>query len=218
MEYLQSLTCQAEPGLKSYPTKIGILGGSFNPVHTGHIELARHVYQEFNLSRVLLMLTGNPPHKPASMLAPVQDRLNMLTLAASGYPFLEVSNLEVARSGVIYTVDTLLQLTAKQQNSEFYFIIGSDTLFELESWKSIGEIFRLTNFVCVPRPGGSILQIMVEIDRLNGLYGERIRLSRYTGIPISSSEIREAIKKNRRPVENLPREVEDYIVQYGLYK
>lgn len=218
MEYLQSLSVEVEPGLKSYPTKIGILGGSFNPVHLGHIELARNVYEEFNLSRVLLMLTGNPPHKPASSLAPVQDRLNMLNLAASRYPFLEVSNLEISRSGIIYTVDTLLLLTARQPNTEFYFIVGSDTLFELESWKSIDEVFLLTNFICVQRPGGSLVQAMMEADRLNSLYGDRIKLSRYTGIPVSSSEIREAIKKNRYPVENLPEEVEDYIIQYGLYR
>jgi nicotinate-nucleotide adenylyltransferase len=218
MEYLQSLATNVEPGLKSYPTKIGILGGSFNPVHSGHIELARNVYQEFNLSRVLLLLTGNPPHKSASTLAPVQDRLNMLNLASACYPFLEVSNVEISRSGIIYTVDTMLQLTANQPDSEFYFIIGSDTLFELESWKSIDEVFRLTHFICVPRPGGSLFQIMLEIDRLNRLYGDCIKLSSYTGIPVSSSEIRGAIKKSRHPVENLPREVEDYIIQYGLYK
>lgn len=187
-------------------------------MHSGHIELACHVYQEYGLSRILLMPTGNPPHKSVSTLAPAQDRLNMLNLAAAGYPYLEVSNLELSRSGVIYTVDTLLQLTAMQPNGEFYFIIGSDTLFELESWKSIEEVFRLTNFICVQRPGGSLTQIMMEIGRLNSLYGDRIKLSRYTGIPVSSSEIREAIKKNRLPLENLPREVEDYIVQYGLYK
>ncbi len=218
MEYMQSLTAEVEPSLKAYPTKIGILGGSFNPVHSGHIELACNVYREFNLSRVLLLLTGNPPHKSSSILAPVQDRLNMLILASGAHSFLEASNLELSRSGIIYTVDTLQQLTAKQPNAEFYFMIGSDTLFELESWKSIEEVFRLTNFICVPRPGNSLFQIIMEIDRLNRQYGEHIKLSAYSGIPVSSSEIREAIKKNRHPVENLPREVEDYIIQYGLYK
>ncbi|MEI6101979.1 MAG: nicotinate-nucleotide adenylyltransferase [Eubacteriales bacterium] len=215
---MQSLTTEAQPQLISYPTRIGILGGTFNPVHAGHIDLAGNVYHEFNLSRVMLLLTGNPPHKDAASLAPAQDRLNMLLLAANNYPFLDVSNLELSRSGVIYTVDTLLQLTAKLPNGEFYFVIGSDTLFELESWKSIAEVFRLTNFICVQRPGGSLLQIMLEIDRLNNLYGDRIKLSKHTGIPVSSSEIREAIKKGRHPVTNLPKEVEDYIIQYGLYK
>lgn len=207
-----------KPGLKSYPTKVGILGGTFNPVHAGHISLAVKVYQEFNLSRLLLLPSGNPPHKSPSELAPAHHRLNMLCLAAKNHPFLEISNMETSRSGVIYTVDTLSQLTHDQPDSEFYFIIGSDTLFELESWKNIEEVFRLTNFICMKRPGNSFLQIVIEIERLNSIYGKKIKLSNYAGIPISSSEIREAIAKGRHPVENLPEEVEAYIEQYGLYR
>ena len=218
MEYLQSLATESGPGLKSYPVKIGILGGTFNPVHAGHIDLAVKAYREFNLSRILLMLSGNPPHKSPSELAPAHHRLNMLSLAANKYPFLEISNLELSRGGVIYTVDTLALLTRQQPNSEFYFIIGSDALFELETWKNIGEIFNLTYFICMKRPEVSLIQVMIEIERLNRIYGDKIKLSKYSGIPVSSSEIREAIKMGRHPVENLPEEVEDYINQNGLYK
>jgi nicotinate-nucleotide adenylyltransferase len=166
----------------------------------------------------MLLLSGNPPHKSLSELAPVYHRLNMLGLAAEKYPFLEISNLETSRSGIIYTVDTLSQLTREQPDSEFYFIIGSDTLFELESWKNIEEVFRLTYFICMKRPGNSFIEIMMEIERLNSIYSGKIKLSNYAGIPISSSEIREAIAKGRHPVENLPGEVEAYIRQYGLYR
>ncbi len=218
MEYLQSLVNEYKPGLKSYPTKVGILGGTFNPVHAGHIDLAVKVYEEFSLSRVMLLMSGNPPHKSQSELAPTEHRLNMLGLAARKYPFFEINNMETSRNGIIYTVDTLSQLTSEKPDNEFYFIIGSDTLFELESWKSIEEIFRLTYFICMKRPGNSFIQIMMEVERLNSIYGNKIKLSNYAGIPISSSEIREAIAKGRHPVENLPEEVEAYIEQYGLYR
>ena len=218
MEYLQSLVNEYKPGLSSYPTKVGILGGTFNPVHTGHIDLAVKVHQEFNLSRVLLLMSGNPPHKTPSELAPAHHRLNMLELAAKKHPFLEISHLETSRSGIIYTVDTLGQLSREQPDNEFYYIIGSDTLFELESWKNIEQVFCLTYFICMKRPGNSFLQIIMEVERLNSIYGNKIKLSNYAGIPISSSEIRDAIAKRRHPVENLPEEVEAYIEQYELYR
>lgn len=218
MEYTQTLVHETSLHLKSGPTRVGILGGTFDPVHEGHMDIAQKVYHEFGLARVMLVLSGNPPHKNMPDLAPAHHRLNMLSVAARKYPFLEVSSIELSRSGVIYTVDTLALLREKQPESEFYFIIGSDTLFELETWKNIEEVFRLTHFICVWRPGDSFLEIIKEVQRLSILYGDKIKLSCNTGLAVSSSEVRREIKKGIKPVKYLTKEVEEYIDQYGLYK
>jgi nicotinate-nucleotide adenylyltransferase len=218
MEYVQTLTNEVSFHLQSNPIRVGLLGGTFDPVHEGHIDIAQKVYQEFSLSKIMLVLSGNPPHKNPTDLAPAHHRLNMLAIAARKYPFLEVSSIELNRGGVIYTVDTLTLLREQQPKNEFYFIIGSDTLFELETWKNIGEVFRLTCFICVRRPGDSYLQIVTEIGRLCALYGDKIKLSGQAGPDISSTDIRRAIMEGRKPVPNLQKEVEEYIDQYGLYK
>ncbi len=218
MEYTQTLSCDFSIHLQPGPTRVGILGGTFDPVHEGHIEIAQKVYLEFGLAKVMLILSGNPPHKNTSGLAPAHHRLNMLAIAARKHPFLEVSSIELDRGGVIYTVDTLTLLREKQPKNEYHFIIGSDTLFELQTWKNIAEVFRLTCFVCVRRPGDSYLQIVTEIERLRALYGDRIKLASQAGPGVSSTEIRRAIKEGRKPVANLQKEVEEYIEQYGLYK
>jgi len=218
MEYVQTLENEIGICLQPGPNRVGILGGTFDPVHEGHIAIARQVHSEFGLSRIMLVLSGNPPHKKASALAPAHHRLNMLAVAARKYPFLEVSNIELSREGVIYTVDTLTLLKEKQPKCEFHFIIGSDTLFELPTWKNISEVFRLTCFICVRRPGDSYLQIITEIGRLNALYGDRVALASQPGPDVSSSAIRRAIAGGERPVAHLQKEVEEYIDQYGLYK
>lgn len=218
MEYTQTLTNEVGFHLQSSPTRVGLLGGTFDPVHEGHMDIAQKVYSEFGLAKIMLILSGNPPHKSTSALAPAHHRLNMLAIAARKYPFLEVSSVELNRSGVIYTVDTLTLLKEKQPKCEYHFIIGSDTLFELQTWKNIEEVFRLTCFICVRRPGDSYLQIITEIGRLCALYGDKIKLSSQAGPDVSSTDIRRAVREGKKPVPNLPKEVEEYIDQYGLYK
>jgi len=218
MEYVQTLESEISIHLQPGPTRVGVLGGTFDPVHNGHLTIARQIYNEFGLARVILVPSGNPPHKDASALAPSHHRLGMLFAAARPYPFMEVSAIETDRGGVIYTVDTLALLKEKHPKEEYYFIIGSDTLFELTTWKNIEEVFRLTRFICVRRPGDSFLQIVTEISRLAALYGDRISLSSHAGPEVSATQIRKMLKEGRDTAGNLPKEVEEYIRQYGLYK
>jgi nicotinate-nucleotide adenylyltransferase len=218
MEYTQTLTNEVGFHLQPGPTRVGLLGGTFNPAHEGHMDIAQKAYSEFGLSKIMLILSGNPPHKNASALAPAHHRLNMLAIAARNYPYMEVSSIELDRGGAVYTVDTLTLLREMQPKNEYHFIIGSDTLFELQTWKNIGQVFHLTHFICMRRPGDSFMQIVTEIERLRALYGDKIKLCSHAGPNVSSTDIRRAIREGRKPIANLPKEVEEYINQYGLYK
>lgn len=195
------------------PKKMGILGGTFNPVHCGHIELAKHVKQELGLDEILLMPCANPPHKD-EILATPQQRLHMVKLCETHD--ISASDMEIKRAGTTYTIDTMRQLTQLYQNTEFTFIIGADTLFELCSWKNCREIFRLTKFVCVRRK--NVTGLCAEMQKLKENYGADITLSAYTGLFVSSSYIRSRVEKGCAISGLVPKKVEEYIIANGLYQ
>lgn len=204
-----------------YPkAKAGILGGTFNPVHNGHIDMALNIRREFSLGKVIFVPCGSPPHKmdePA--LAPSVSRLHMAELCAFMYDCLEVSNVEVLRPGPSYTIDTMRDFTLKYKDTEFYFIIGSDTLFELESWKDFPSLAKLVRFVCVRRPeNNSTLSIAAEMERLKEAYGCEIEASEYGGLLVSSSYIRKMAAEGKDISDFVPPAVEEYIHANGLYK
>lgn len=130
--------------------RVGVFGGSFNPIHFGHLLVADEICEALDLDRVLFVPASQPPHKPASDLAPVRHRLEMTALAVREQPRFEVSDLEVRRSGPSYTVDTLAQLSGR---GELHLVIGSETFLDLLSWKDPGRIARLARLVVVPRNG-----------------------------------------------------------------
>ena len=127
--------------------RIGILGGTFNPIHLGHIELARTAYRELNLDKVWFMPSKNPPHKDNDSIASETDRVNMINLAIQDYDYFEVSDIELKREGITYTSDTLEYLQEKYSEDTFYFIIGADSLINIEKWHRPDMLFRLTTFV-----------------------------------------------------------------------
>jgi nicotinate-nucleotide adenylyltransferase len=174
-----------------YPhKKVGILGGTFNPLHNGHVDMAYNVKEEFELDSVILLPAGAPPHKMDVETAPSEARLRMVVLCALETDWLKVSDMEVKRCGPSYTVDTMRELGRKYKDTDFYFVIGSDSLFELETWKNASELFRLTRFICVRRREHDRLAVAAEAARLSEKYGAVIMLSRYDGLNISSSEVR----------------------------
>ena len=122
---------------------LGILGGTFNPIHTGHIRLALYVQETLNLNRVLVIPDRLPPHKKAPDLLPGRDRLELCRKACNPYPQLEVSDMELKREGNSYTVDTLSALKSQFPNASLTLIVGSDMFLTIDSWKNSREIFRL---------------------------------------------------------------------------
>ncbi|MEG2361157.1 MAG: nicotinate-nucleotide adenylyltransferase [Christensenella sp.] len=202
--------------LFSRPQRVGILGGTFNPPHSGHVDMCRHVKDEFVLDRVCMMPCGNPPHKEHG-LASKQKRLQMTRLCAEGSG-IEVIDTEVKREGYSYTADTIAALREKNPQTDYYFIIGADTVFELLTWHEYKRLFELAKIICVRRQNNDVLKLMAEIAKLKCEYGAQMFLSEYTGLFVSSSYIRKCVAQGRNIGGLVPARVEEYIIANGLYR
>jgi len=185
--------------------KIGILGGTFNPPHIGHLIVANEVKQSLGLDEVRLMPTAVPPHKTAPGDAAAEQRLQMVELAVMAVNDLTVSAFEVERGGISYTFDTIQQFAEIEPESVFYFIIGGDMIDLLPKWHRIEELVTLVNFVGVGRQGTIGITdfpiIMVDIPQ----------------IELSSTLIRQRISENGTVQLLIPPVVEDFIRKEGLY-
>jgi len=186
--------------------RLGLLGGSFNPIHHGHLITAVRAAEAAGLDRVLFLPAAVSPLKPARGLAPAGDRWLMLKSAIRGNPLFRASDLELRRGGVSYSVDTLRELKRKT-GARLYWILGTDAARLLPRWKSIDEVRTLTEFIIVARPGDSIPRKMTKEF-----------IVRAPLLEISSSEIRERVRKGL-PVRYLvPDGVERQIRRKGLYR
>ena len=208
----------AGAGKKVPASDIGILGGTFDPIHRGHIEIAERVFLEFSLSSVLIMVSGDPPHKKRADMASARQRYEMACIACASRSFLLPSDIELRRRGKIYTVDTMRILRELYPHDNLYYIIGADTLYELEGWKDPEELMRLTSFICIGRPGRSRYDNVRMAAALRERYGANIMLSDSMGPEISSTDIRERIAAGADTGDMLDRKVGEYIRDNGLYK
>ncbi len=196
--------------------KIGILGGTFDPPHLGHLYLCEKAREEFKLDEIWLLPSGTPPHK--RNFAGKDERKAMLELLCEGRPYLSVCAIELEREGYTYTVDTLKELRRMlHENDRMYYIIGTDTLFQLETWKDHENVLRQTEFICVKRPGDDMRLVKEKIEEFARLYGKRIYLSRHTGPDISSTAIREAARKKEPVAGMLPKSIETYMERHNVY-
>ena len=193
--------------------RIGIMGGTLDPVHNGHIEIARSVRAELGLDGVMLLPAGDPPHKKRE--SDKLDRLEMAKRAAAEFDWMFVSDLEIARKGTTYTVDTLRALKRKQPDAEWIYIIGADTLNILDSWRNFPEIARLCAFAAVSRPGVSGERTYAAL--LKERYGAEIIFAKASGPDISSTAIRARVAEGRSIRGLAPDSVCDYIREKGLY-
>ena len=187
--------------------KIGILGGTFNPIHIGHLILAEEAREKLNLDKIIFVPTFLPPHKDNSDIVPARDRLAMVKLAIKGNRYFSVSDIEIKRDGRSYTIDTLKEFKKKYGQDELYFIIGSDLLKYLDEWKDLDEINKLVKFVVVTRPGYPLEKIPSYIKTM------AIR-----AVDVSAFEIRKCIKDNKSFGYLVPDSVYSYIINKKLYK
>jgi nicotinate-nucleotide adenylyltransferase len=223
----------------SVSPRLGLFGGSFNPIHCGHLAIARDVRVRMNLARVLFIPTGDPPHKHNRSLAPAPLRLEMVRLAITDTSEFDVSAIEIDRTGTSYSIDTVRELRAQYgQPAEILFIIGLDAFLEFPTWRDPEEILKLCRFVVVPRPGRLFQSLSAipwfqnqaptslgqldtgVIDRLDIAVPEALGVTCLSipPCPISASEIRRRIR-NGLPLANmLPPSVESYILQHSLYQ
>lgn len=204
-------------GLVQKPNRIGLLGGTFNPVHNGHLAMADIAYYEFLLGEVVFLPAGDPPHKKNERIAPAQHRLDMIELAIENHPAFSVSTIELCRSGYTYTVDTLEMLCKQNKDAAYYYIIGADTLFELCSWKTFDRVIALTSFICVLRPGIDEAKTKEYAALLNDKYGHRVYIAHDKGPNISSTKVRELAANGRLRNNLVPGKVATYIAQNRVY-
>lgn len=200
--------------------KIGILGGSFNPVHIGHLIIAEEAYWRRGLSKVIFVPTGLPPHKNAQDLAEACHRYDMVRLAIRGNDHFIASDLEIKRKGKSYTVDTIETLLKQSgKDCELYLIIGMDTLQELPAWRDVKRISTLCRFVVVNRPGStpnsmSLLIPILGEEKIKEM--ERLQIQ-VPPVGISSTEIRVRLRQGRQIRYMVPEVVESYIKEHRLY-
>lgn len=185
--------------------RIGILGGTFNPPHIGHCIIANEVLHALSLDEVRLMPNAIPPHKQVNLQVSNEQRLEMVRLAIEGVPGLAVESFELDRGGISYTYETMLQMTKFHPDTEFYFIIGGDSVETLETWYRIDDLAKLVRFVGVNRPGSNAVSTydveMIEIPEIN----------------LSSSLIRTRLEAGKSVDFLVSKKVEQYIRGERLY-
>ena len=200
--------------------RLGIFGGSFDPVHYGHLLLAECCREQGRLDRVLFVPAASPPHKQDHRLSPAEARVQMLRLATGGHEAFEVSTVEIDRGGVSYTVDTLTALSEQQPEDALFFLLGSDSLHDLPHWREPGRICQLATPLVVQRPGEdapdvSVLAPFLSPERLNEIREHRIDMP---AMGISASDIRAQVAAGRSIRYRTPRAIEKYIQEQGLYR
>ncbi|MFC1499142.1 nicotinate-nucleotide adenylyltransferase [Verrucomicrobiota bacterium] len=200
-------------------TKIGILGGTFNPVHMGHLILAQNAFEQLELSKVLFIPCSAPPHKKSDSLAQTKHRMAMLEAAVEDDLRFETCNIEIKRGGLSYTIDTIRELQQIYSKAEFFFIIGSDTLAELHLWKNVHEVLNLCRFVTFLRPGSDSVRIKPKALHLNPPWPKQLLDNVRAGklIDISSSNIRYRVAEGMSIRYLVPTAVEIYISEHNLY-
>lgn len=200
--------------------KLGILGGTFNPVHQGHLILAQDALEHFGLNRVLFIPCAQPPHKAPNSLAAAKHRLAMLRAAVADNPRFEISTIELERSGPSFTIETLKTLRETHPDTRFYFMIGTDSLLELHQWREISELLELCEFVTMLRPGFPVEHLAEERLNLPPPWPARLLKNLFPGhaADISSTDIRRRVAAGCSIRYLVPDAVAGYIAAQGLYQ
>ncbi|MCK9603520.1 MAG: nicotinate-nucleotide adenylyltransferase [Candidatus Omnitrophica bacterium] len=187
--------------------KIGILGGTFNPVHLGHLILAEEIREKLRLDKIIFVPTYLPPHKDNADIAEARHRYTMVKLAIKSNKFFLASDIEIKRDGRSYTIDTIKEFNKKYAKDELYFVIGSDLLKYLDEWKDLNEIIKMVKFIAATRPGYPLQNLPAYISTVP------IR-----AVDISGFEIRSAVKEGRSFRYLVPESVFKYINRERLYR
>lgn len=197
---------------------IGIMGGTFNPIHTGHLLLAQAALEEAELSEVMFLASGISYLKAEEQVLSAERRLAMTKLAVEDNPAFTVSDMEIRRKGNTYTCDTLRQLRQEAPQNTFYFILGADCLFGMENWYRPQEIFDSCRILAAVRDTVGEEALRIQADRLRERFGADIRLLHLPRVDISSTDIRERVEKGKSIRYMVPEKVRAYILDNNLYQ
>ena len=199
--------------------KIGIMGGTFDPIHYGHLMLAEQIRTSFFLDEILFIPVGKPPHKTHSNSADREQRLEMTKLATETNPYFHVSDIETKRNETTYTIDTIKRLKESlSPNDQLFFITGADAIILLDTWKDYAELIQLVTFVGATRPGVDLNKLYAKVRQLIADYDAKIEICYIPALAISSTEIRNRVNDEKSIRYLLPESVESYIDLIGLYK
>jgi nicotinate-nucleotide adenylyltransferase len=207
--------------------RIGLLGGTFDPVHVAHLRTAEEVREALALDRVEFVLSATPPHKTAGTQARVEHRARMLELALADHPQFVLNLCELDREGPSYSIDTIRIVQTREPAATLVFIVGADAFAEIHTWKDFGDIFSLCDFCVISRPGAPTTQLPIAAenafcyDQNRGVYvhrsGRTLRFLPVTALMISASDIRRRCHDGQSIRYLVPSAVADYIVAHGLY-
>ena len=198
---------------------IAILGGSFNPVHFGHLKMAEAAMESTHFSKVLFIPTGTPYHKEQKDLLPFSDRLKLLELAIENCPDFDCSPIEGERDGNSYTIDTVRELLWQNPTESYSLLIGTDQFLTLRSWHKIAELGKLVDFYIANRNGEMALStFQKEKEALEKELSLHCKLFPMPAIDLSSTEIRNLLKEGKSIHGMLPKSVEEYILKKGFYR
>jgi len=198
--------------------KIGIMGGTFDPIHFGHLFIAQTALDRFELNKIIFIPTGKPPHKRERVITDSNDRMDMLNLAVKSNPKFETSSIEITRGEMSYTIDTIKELQQDYDNeTEFYFITGTDAFIEIETWKEYIQLFGLVKFVVMKRQVTNSKLLDEKIELFIKEYKANITKVEIPTLDISSTNIRKRVKEGISIKYLLPENVEKYIFKNRLY-
>ena len=211
--------------------RIGLFGGTFNPIHLGHLRGAEEIWQAFQLEEVVFVPSSIPPHKVTEKVIEAKHRLEMVKLATSSNPHFSTSDLELSRSGRSFSIDTIRSFRERHEDT-FFFILGGDAFVEIETWKNFQDLFSLCHFIVMARPGSQknipsspFPKTLIPDFRYDSgekawihLSGHRVFFKEISFLDISSTKVREFIEKGETVKYLIPAEVEAYIQEHGLYR
>jgi nicotinate-nucleotide adenylyltransferase len=198
--------------------RLGLYGGSFDPVHLGHLILAEQCREQCALDEVWFLPAASPPHKAHRELTPGKARVEMLEFATAGHPEFVVNRMELQRGGTTYTVDTLQQLHDEDASRELFFLIGADSLSDLATWREPERIAELATVVAVNRGDRPLPQLDTLQTQLGEKIASRVALASMPGIDLSATDIRRRVRDGKSIRYLVPRAVEIYIAEHGLYQ
>ncbi len=198
--------------------KVGILGGTFNPIHMGHLILAEHAYSEFDLDEILFIPTGISYFKDPKTVADKKSRLDMLSEAIKNNSHFALSTIETDREGNSYTYETLELLKKENPDTSYYLILGADTFFQIEEWRNTEIIMKNATILASIRSGQSKEALEKKALELTEKYGAEIKILTFPYIDLSSTDIRQRIRTNKSVRYMLPDATLSYIEKNRLYR
>ncbi|MBI1883025.1 MAG: nicotinate-nucleotide adenylyltransferase [Chlamydiae bacterium] len=200
--------------------RIGLFGGTFDSIHVGHLILAEHVRQKMALDKVIFIPSASPPHKKGLAMTPAPLRLKMVELAIEGNAHFRVSRIELDRSSLSYSMDTVVAFKKKYPQHSFFFIVGSDSLFKLYTWYGVEKLIKLSDFIVATRPGFSLRNVSAKKLRLSEKAFQKVTryCVRMPEIGISSTQIRKRVAEGLSVRYLVPEKVQKFIERMKLYR